>query len=30
VAKLGADGKINIYNNAGTTDVIVDVAGYYA
>jgi hypothetical protein len=26
---LTADGKINIYNNAGTVNVIVDIAGYY-
>ena len=28
--KLGADGRINFYNNAGTVDVIADVVGYYA
>lgn len=26
---LGADGKITIFNSAGSTDVLVDVAGYY-
>ncbi|KYH45278.1 hypothetical protein AZH51_05215 [Branchiibius sp. NY16-3462-2] len=26
---LTSDGKLNIYNNAGTTHVIVDVEGYY-
>ena len=28
--KLGADGRINIYNNAGSVDVIADIVGYYA
>ena len=28
--KLGADGRINIYNNAGSIDVIGDIVGYYA
>ena len=28
--KLGADGRVNIYNNSGTVDVIADVVGYYA
>ncbi|MER6591673.1 hypothetical protein ABT214_07455 [Micromonospora purpureochromogenes] len=28
--KLGPDGKIMIYNRAGTTHVIVDVVGFYA
>jgi hypothetical protein len=27
--KLGADGKLAIFNNAGATHVILDVAGYY-
>jgi hypothetical protein len=27
--KLSADGKVSIYNNAGTVDVLADVAGYY-
>jgi hypothetical protein len=27
--KLGANGKVSIFNSAGTTDVIADVAGYY-
>jgi hypothetical protein len=26
---LGADGGINIYNNAGSVQVVVDLAGYY-
>jgi hypothetical protein len=29
VVKLGADGKINIYNLGGSTDVIADVVGWY-
>lgn len=28
-ARLGADGKVNIYNNAGNADVAVDVFGYF-
>ena len=28
-AKLGTGGKVTIYNNAGSTDVIVDVSGYF-
>ena len=28
--KLSADGKINLYNNAGTVSVLADVVGYYA
>ena len=27
---LGAGGKLAVYNNSGTTEVIVDVLGYYA
>jgi len=30
VAQLGPDGKVNIYNNLGSTDVIADVAGWFA
>jgi hypothetical protein len=30
VAQLGPDGKVNIYNNVGSTDVIADVEGWYA
>jgi hypothetical protein len=30
VAQVGADGKVSIYNNLGTTDVIADVAGWFA
>jgi hypothetical protein len=29
VVKLGADGKVNLYNLAGTTDAVLDVVGYY-
>ena len=29
LVKLGADGKIIIYNGYGTVDVIVDVVGWY-
>ena len=29
VAKLGTDGKIDIFNHAGTTDLIVDIYGYF-
>jgi hypothetical protein len=29
VAKLGPDGKIQIYNAQGSVDVVVDVAGWY-
>ena len=28
--KLGDDGRINIFNNAGSIDVIADIVGYYA
>ena len=27
--KVGSDGKINVYNNKGTTHVVLDVAGWY-
>jgi hypothetical protein len=30
VAKVGADGKVAVYNNAGTTHVVFDVVGWYA
>ncbi len=30
VALLGPDGKVNIYNNLGSVDVIADVAGWFA
>jgi hypothetical protein len=29
IAKLGAGGKISIYNNTGNTDVVADVVGYF-
>ena len=29
IVRLGADGKINIYNNSGFTDVAADVVGYF-
>jgi hypothetical protein len=29
VAKVGANGKVSIYNARGNTHVIVDVAGWY-
>ena len=28
IVPVGADGKVRIYNNSGTTHVVVDVAGY--
>ena len=27
--KLGANGRVNLYNSAGSTDLIADVSGYY-
>jgi hypothetical protein len=30
VVELGADGAVDAYNSAGSTDVIMDVEGYYA
>ncbi|MBB5897225.1 hypothetical protein ACFFS4_40215 [Kutzneria kofuensis] len=29
VVKVGANGKIDLYNNAGKTDVVVEVQGYF-
>ena len=29
VVRLGADGSVSLYNAAGSTDVIIDVVGYY-
>jgi hypothetical protein len=29
VAKVGANGRVSIYNARGSTDVVVDVAGWY-
>ncbi|MBM0237473.1 choice-of-anchor D domain-containing protein [Micromonospora sp. ATA32] len=28
--KLGASGKVSVYNHSGSTDVVVDVVGFYA
>ena len=30
IAQVGVDGKVAIYNNVGTTDVIADVEGWFA
>lgn len=30
VVKLGTDGKVSMFNSAGTTDAIFDVAGWYS
>jgi hypothetical protein len=30
VARVGPDGKVAIYNNAGTVSVVVDVVGWYS
>lgn len=30
VARVGANGRVNIYNNSGTADVIADVQGWYS
>ncbi len=29
IVPVGADGKIDLYNNLGSTDVIVDISGYF-
>ncbi|MEV6636337.1 hypothetical protein AB0M54_36885 [Actinoplanes sp. NPDC051470] len=29
IVEVGANGKLNLYNNAGNIDVLVDVLGYY-
>ncbi len=29
VAKVGADGKVAVYNNTGSTHVVLDVVGWY-
>jgi hypothetical protein len=29
VVKLGPNGRLDLYNAAGSTDVILDVVGYY-
>jgi len=28
VVKVGADGKIDLYNPAGSTDIVIDVVGW--
>ncbi|HUR23729.1 MAG TPA: hypothetical protein VMZ73_07650, partial [Acidimicrobiales bacterium] len=30
IARVGVDGKISIYNNLGTVDVVADTQGYFA
>jgi hypothetical protein len=30
IAKVGSGGKVNVYNAVGSTDVLFDVAGWYA
>jgi hypothetical protein len=30
VATLSADGTVSVYNNTGTTNIVVDVAGWYS
>jgi len=30
VVRLAADGSISLYNAAGSTDVVIDVVGYYS
>ena len=29
IVKVGAGGKVSLYNNAGTVDLVADVSGYY-
>ena len=29
IAKVGVDGKISLYNDAGTIDLLIDIVGYY-
>jgi hypothetical protein len=29
ISKVGADGKVNLYNNTGSTHLLVDVMGYF-
>jgi hypothetical protein len=29
IAKVGAEGKVSVYNHVGTTDVILDVVGWF-
>ena len=28
IVPIGADGKINVYNRLGTTEVVLDIAGF--
>jgi hypothetical protein len=28
--KVGADGEIAVFNSAGTTNVIIDIVGWYS
>jgi len=30
ITKVGADGKVSIYNSAGSNDIVVDVMGWFA
>jgi hypothetical protein len=30
VVKLGSDGSVQVFNAAGSTDVVVDVSGWYS
>jgi hypothetical protein len=30
VVKLGANGMVDVYNLAGSTDVVIDVVGWYS
>jgi hypothetical protein len=30
VVQVGADGRINLFNDAGSVNLIVDVLGYYS
>jgi hypothetical protein len=30
IASLGVDGQVDIYSRSGSTDLLVDVAGYFA
>ena len=29
IVKVGDNGQINLYNNAGTADLVIDIVGYY-
>jgi len=30
ITKVGPDGKVSIYNSAGSNDIVVDVMGWFA